>query len=178
MAKAVAPSTLKAYSHALSLFNLFCISMHVSVFQCRPLLRIPQTKMVFYQQKLVWYSIYARCQDSGFPSSFSAPAIRLLPKGISKSLTRVPDKRSPITLDILNRYVCSLITGLFHLYLNVLHETVFFTAFYGFMCPGEYTSPTQIFFPTRGLAFADITFSPRHFSIFLKRSKSVAQEQV
>ena len=31
MAKALAPSTLKAYSYAWSLFNLFCIFMHVSV---------------------------------------------------------------------------------------------------------------------------------------------------
>ena len=48
----------------------------------------------------------------------------------------------------------------------------FLTAFYGFMRPGEYTSPTQTFSPTRGLAFADVTFFARHFSIFLKRSKS------
>ena len=35
MAEAIAPSTLKAYSHAWALFNLFCISIYVSVSQCR-----------------------------------------------------------------------------------------------------------------------------------------------
>ena len=106
------------------------------------------------------------------------------------------------TLDILNRLVCSLRAGRFHPYFNILLETVFLTAFYGFMrstgscvlrvhafygftrstglrvyaflrsCANAYTSSTQTFSPTRGLAFADVTFSARHFSIFLKRSKS------
>ena len=39
------------------------------------------------------------------------------------------------------------------------------------MRPGEFTSPTLTFVPTRGLSFSDIS-SPRHFSIFLKQSKS------
>ena len=95
------------------------------------------------------------------------------------------------TLDILNRLVCSLRAGRFHPYFNILLESVFLTAFYGFMCStgscvlrvhafygfrrsrvyaflglcaNAYTSPTQTFSPTRGLTFADVTLSARHFS--------------
>ena len=91
-----------------------------------------------------------------------------------------------LTLDILNRLVCSHRAGRFHPYFNILLESVFPTAFYGFMrstgscvlrihafygfmrswvyaflrsCANAYTSPTQTFSPTRGLTFADVTFS-------------------
>ena len=85
-----------------------------------------------------------------------------------------------------------MLSGRFHPYFNILLETVFLTAFYGFMrstgscvlrvhafygftrstglrvlrvyaflhsCANAYTSPTQTFSPTRGLTFADVTFS-------------------
>ena len=181
MAKALAPSTLKAYSYAWSLFNLFCIFMHVSVLPvsvpivCAFIVHCFEShrhKLSTIRGNIAGIQFYARCQDPGSPSLFSAPAIRLLLKGMYKSVPKVPDKRSPITLDILNRLVCALRAGKFHPYFNILLETVFLTAFYGFMRPGEYTSPTQTFSPTRGLAFADVTFFARHFSIFLKRSKS------
>ena len=94
MARALAPSTLKAYSHAWSLFNLFCISMHASVSQCRsPLSALSSStaqnpvdkNRLLFVETWYWYSIHARCQDSGFPSLLLAPAIRLLPKVTAKS---------------------------------------------------------------------------------------------
>ena len=89
-----------------------------------------------------------------------------------------------LTLDILNRLVCSL--GDFILILTYYSRRCFSQrstgscvlrvhAFYGFMrstglrvlrvyaflrsCANAYTSPTQTFSPTRGLTFADVTFS-------------------
>ena len=94
MAKALAPSTLKAYSYAWSMFNLFCISMHVSALPvsvpivCAFIVHCSESrrhKLSTIRGNLAGIQLYARCQDSGSPSIFSTPTIRLLLKGMYKS---------------------------------------------------------------------------------------------
>ena len=45
---------------------------------------------------------------------------------------------------------------LFTPFINTLLKAVFLMAFYGLMPPGEFTSNTQSFDPTRGLTLSDM----------------------
>ncbi|XDV29423.1 hypothetical protein PO909_032553 [Leuciscus waleckii] len=66
---------------------------------------------------------------------FSETSIRLLLKGFAKSSSKQIDKRLPITLPLLHKFISSIRNGLFSFYINILLEAVFLAAFYGFMRP-------------------------------------------
>lgn len=181
MLKGLAPSTVKSYNAAWSSFTLFCFTFCLSVFPisistvCTFLVHSYQTRnlnMSSIRKLLAGIQFHARLHDPGFPSLFASPAIRLLLKGIGKSAPRTQDKRLPITQVVLHRLVTSLRSGPFSHYLNVMLEAVFLMAFYGFMRPGEFTSPTQQFSPARGLTFSDLSFSPTFYTLNLKHSKT------
>ncbi|XDV36891.1 hypothetical protein PO909_006605 [Leuciscus waleckii] len=106
---------------------------------------------------------------------FSETSIRLLLKGLAKSSSKQIDKRLPITLPLLHKFISSVRNGLFSFYINILLEAVFLAAFYGFMRPGEFSSDTNKFDPTRGISFSDICFSSNSFTLVLKHSKNDAQ---
>ncbi|KAL2080773.1 hypothetical protein ACEWY4_024566 [Coilia grayii] len=121
---------------------------------------------------LAGIQFYVRCYDPGFSSLFSHPSIRLLLKGIAKSLPKPSDTLLPITIDILHKLVLALRGGLFSHYYNSLLEAAFLMAFYGFLRPGEFTSDSLYFDSSRGLCFSDVQVSPNFFSIFLRHSKT------
>ena len=86
MPKALALSTLKAYSYAWSLFNSFCISMHVSVLPvsapivCSFIVHCLEScrqKLSTIRRNVAGIEFHARCQVPGLPILFSPPAIRL-----------------------------------------------------------------------------------------------------
>lgn len=181
MSKGLAPSTIKSYNTVWSWFTLFCHSLSLPL---QPLListvcafmvhsfRSRNLNVSSIRKLIAGIQFHARLLEPGFPSLFSTPAVRLLLKGIAKSLPRTPDKRMPITLDVLNKMITSLRSGLFCHYLNVMLDAVFLMAFYGFMRPGEFTFATQHFSASQGLSFSNICFSPSFYTLFLKHTKT------
>ncbi|XP_063054525.1 integrase/recombinase xerD homolog [Engraulis encrasicolus] len=181
MARSLAKSTLKCYASAWSMFTTFC-----SAYLLSPLPAQVSTICAFIvycfdtrhlqpasiHKLLSGVQFYARINNPDTQSFFSNPSIKLLLKGIAKSCPTSPDSRLPITLPILHQLVSTVRRGYISPYLDKLLETVFLTAFYGFMRCGEFTSPSPLFNPSVDLTLSDLTFSPSHFSIFLKHSKS------
>lgn len=179
--KGVAPSTLKAYTSAWSLFVTFCLSFRKPVFPilittvCSFLVYNFETrnlKISSIRKLLASIQFFARYHNPDYPSLFNVPAVRLLLKGITKSSAKTHDKRLPITFSVLQQLITSLRNGSFSNYINVLLEALFLTAFYGFMRPGEFTSESKHFESSRDLSLSDVRFSPNFFTIFLKHSKN------
>ena len=185
MSKGLAPSTLKAYNSTWSWFVLFCLSLQIPVF---PILvttvstfivhnyQTRNLKAASIRRMLAGIQFHARCNNPDYPSLFSNPAIRLLLKVFNKPTPQVSDKRLPITPETMQMLISALRKGLFTPFINTLLEGVFLNAFYDFMRPGEFTSNTQSFNPTRGLTLSKIRFSPHFFTIFLKHSKTDSSE--
>ncbi|KAG9262830.1 hypothetical protein AMEX_G24742 [Astyanax mexicanus] len=181
MSIGLSPATLKAYKSTWSLFTLFCLSLNIPIYPvlistvCAFIVHNFQTRNVTIptiRRMLAGVQFNARCYDPSFSSLFSNSAIRLLLKGLTKTYKRTPDKRLPITPDILQKLISALREGMFSNYINNLLEAVFLMAFYGFMRPGEFFCNTQSFDHKHDLAYSGISFSPTHYNIFLKHSKS------
>lgn len=132
-------------------------------------------KISSIRRLLAGIQFYAKIHNPNFPSLFSETSIRLLLKGFAKSSSKQIDKRLPITLPLLHKFISSIRNGLFSFYINILLEAVFLAAFYGFMRPGEFSSDTNKFDPTRGISFSDICFSSNSFTLILKHSKNDAK---
>lgn len=49
---------------------------------------------------------------------------------------------------------------------------MFFTAFYGFIRPGEFTTVSQSFDSSRDLTLSEVSYSPHLFTVFLKYSNT------
>lgn len=163
---------------------MFCFSFQIPLF---PILISTVCSFLVYNHEkrnlkissirrlLAGIQFYARYYNPNYPSLFSVPSIRLLLKGMAKSSCKIPDKRLPITLAILQRLINSIRNGLFSSYINIMLEAVFLSAFYGFMRPGEFTSESKHFNSARGISFSDLHFSPDFFTLFLKHSKNDSQ---
>ena len=74
--------------------------------------------------------------------------------------------RLPFTLTLLKKLITSLRGGCFGQYTDLLLETVFLTAFYGFLRGGEFTTRTGSFDPSHDLTIADVSINPHHFSYY------------
>lgn len=181
ISRGVSSTTLKAYNSAWSLFTAFCLAFQITLFPilvstvCAFLIHNYQSrnlKICTIRKLLAGIQFHARLHDPDYPSLFSTPSIRLLLKGISKDTQKAVDKRLPITISVLKKLIDILRNGLFSAYINKLLEAVFLTAFYGFMRPGEFTTGSQSFDPARDLTLSDVSFSPCHFTVFLKHSKT------
>ena len=118
---------------------------------------------------------HARLHDATFPSLFSNSHINLLLKGFQKSSTPTPDKRLPITLNILHSIIIILRNGAFNPYLDRLLEAVLLLAFYGFLRVSEFTTKTSTFDATRDICFSDLSFIHNGYKMFLKHSKTDRQ---
>ena len=81
------------------------------------------------------------------------------------------DNRLPITMDVLHNMLNVLRKGLFSPYTDSLLSSVFLLAFYGFLRISEFTSLSNLFDSNKDISFADLTFHPSHYCLFLKRSK-------
>ena len=67
--------------------------------------------------------------------------------------------------------MCAILDGsYFDPYWDALFKAVISCAFFGFLRPGEFTTPA--FHPSRNLALSDISFAANSFLLYLKRSKS------
>ena len=62
--------------------------------------------------------------------------------------------------------------GCFGAYVDTLLESVFFTAFYGFLRCGEFTTRCATFDPYRDLTMSDVFVASDMFTVFLKHSKN------
>lgn len=111
-------------------------------------------------------------QPSSSPSLFSNHAVKLLLKGIAKQHPTPPDDRKPITLPILKNLLTTLSLSPYSPYLKSLLSSSFLLAFYGLLRLGEFTTPSNLFVPSRDLAVSDLKFHPDFFSLSLKHSKS------
>lgn len=181
MEKSLAKSTLKCYSSAWLAFSTFCTSYLLSplpisistvcafVTFCFDVRHLQPASI---RRLLAGVQFYARLDNADSPSLFSNPSVRMLLKGIAKSSPSSPDSRLPITLDVLHKLVSTVRLGFLSPHVDKLLETVFLTAFYGFMRCGEFTSASPRFDPSYDLTLSDLTFTPSSFSIFLKHSKS------
>ncbi|XP_046891922.1 uncharacterized protein LOC124477894 [Hypomesus transpacificus] len=107
---------------------------------------IPPDVHCFESQKLHPSSIKAlvsgiqfnvRCSEPSACSLLGNPSIRLLMNGLRKQRPETKDKRLPITLPLLHTLVSNLRQGCFGPYVDTLLESVFFTAFYGFLRRGD-----------------------------------------
>ena len=115
---------------------------------------------------------HARLHDHSFPSLFSNSHISLLLRGFKRSSSPTPDKRLPITLNLLHSLVIMLRNGVFSLYLDRLFEAVILLAFYGFLRVGEFTTKSALFNASRDICISDLLFIHNGYKLFLKHSKS------
>uniref|UniRef100_A0ABM0MB28 Uncharacterized protein LOC102801901 n=1 Tax=Saccoglossus kowalevskii TaxID=10224 RepID=A0ABM0MB28_SACKO len=82
--------------------------------------------------------------------------------------------RLPITVDILQRLCNLLRQGVFGPYFDLMLESVFLLAFYGFLRCSEFTCPTSTFNMQYNLCLADISVPDHaaHITIHIKASKT------
>ena len=92
--------------------------------------------------------LHLRCSDPSVGSLMSHPSVRLLLNGIKKIQPEIrKDKRLPSTLTLVRKMVSILRMRCFGEFDDLL-ETVFLTAFYGFLRCGEYAASVK-FYPAR-----------------------------
>ena len=105
---------------------------------------------------------HLRCLDPSTISLLGNPSVRLLLNGLQKEKMI----RLPFTLTLLKKLITYLRGGCFGQYTDLLLETVFLTAFYGFLRGGEFTTRTGSFDPLHDLTIADVSINPHHFSYY------------
>ncbi|XP_043961459.1 uncharacterized protein PB18E9.04c-like [Gambusia affinis] len=105
-------------------------------------------------------------------SLFSSPVIKLLLKGFASQRPALPDDRKPITLPILRDLLVTISSSPYSPYLKSLLSSSFLLAFYGLLRLGEFTTPNNLYVPSRDLAFSDLKFHPDYYSLDLKHSKA------
>ncbi|XP_070549867.1 uncharacterized protein [Ptychodera flava] len=112
-------------------------------------------------------------------SEYGQPHPRL--KNVLKGIHRVQGSstrpRLPITADILRRMCNILNEGVFGPYVDLLLQSAFLLAFFGFLRCSEFTSTTHKFDPQRNLCFGDVTTTASNgrvscLSVRLKSSKT------
>ena len=181
MRQGLAKSTIKMYDSAWSKFCSFCTGFSVPVMPANISMITAFIVHCFESRKMQPSSIKAcvagiqfhlRCADPSVCSLLGNPAIRLLFNGLNKEHPAIKDKRLPLTLPLVHKLVAHLRQGCFGRYLDALLETVFLTAFYGFLRCGEFTSNSERFDPLHDLSISDVTVDAHMYSITLKHSKS------
>lgn len=79
--------------------------------------------------------------------------------------------RLPLTANIIQRLCSALRHGVFNPYTDLLLETLFIVAFFGFLRCGEFTHRTA-FHPSTGICVEDVCITGSKASIRLKSSKT------
>lgn len=99
------------------------------------------------------------CLDPSTNSVLENPSIHLLLNGPKREIPQGNDNRLPLTVPLLKNIITYLRDGCFGPYTDLLLETVFLTAFYGFLRGGKFTTRTE-------------SFDPSHVLTTLKHSKT------
>ena len=177
----VCSTTLKSYDSAWFQYSTYCGAFSVSPLPLNMSVLCAFMVHCFESRKLQPSSVKAlvagiqfhvRCADPSACSLLGNPSIRLLMKCLQKQRPERKDKRLPITLPVLHMLVSALRQGCFGLYVDALLETVFLTAFYGFLRCGEYTTRCATFDPARDLTMSDLSMGSGLYTIVLKYSKT------
>ena len=180
MRKGLSKATIKSYDSAWAHYSQFCSHFSVSTlpvnipFLCAYIVHCHERRAMSASSingQLAGIQFHLRCHDPSI-NMLRTPAIRLLLDGIKKGSVNQRDKRLPFTLPLLCDLITHLRRGHFGIYIDTLLEAVFFTAFYGFLRCGEFTSTSGDFNPSLDLTLGDLVMHETHFTIFLKHSKA------
>ncbi len=181
MRSGLANSTLKLYDSAWSYFSAFCSIFSVAIFPISIPIVCAFMVHCFESRKMQPSSIrgllagvqfHLRCLDPSISSLLENPSIKLLLNGFKREKPQGNDLRLPFTPSLLHKLIIHLRKGCFGPYIDSLLETVFLTAFYGFLRCGEFTTRSQTFDPSRDLTISDVTLHDHYFCVFLKHSKT------
>lgn len=181
MRMGLAKSTIKMYDSAWSSYTSFCSSFSVHVLPLNVSMICAFIVHCFQSRKMQPSSIKAfvagiqfhlRCADPSVCCLLGNPSVRLLLNGLKKEHPERIDKRLPFTLSLVHKLVSHLRQGCFGSYTDALLETVFLTAFYGFLRCGEFTTNSDSFNPMHDLTISDISIDAHMYSIHLKHSKT------
>ena len=181
MRSGLAKSTLKMYDSAWSYYTSFCATFSAEVLPVNISIICAFLVHCFESRKMQPSSIkglvagiqfHLRCLDPSTISLLGNPSVRLLLNGLKKEKPQGNDIRLPFTPTLLKKLITYLRGGCFGQYTDLLLETVFLTAFYGFLRGGEFTTRTGSFDPSHDLTIADVSINPHHFSLLLKHSKT------
>lgn len=154
----MAKSTLKAYDSAWSYFTLFCAAYTISLcpinidLVCAYILHCFESHKIHplsIKASLAGIQFHLRCRDPNTPSLLIHPSIRLLFQGILKTSPDSKDKRLPLPLPLLHKLLHCLRLGVFGFHTDLLLETAFLTAFYGFLRCWEFTCNTLSLSPAQ-----------------------------
>ena len=109
-----------------------------------------------------------------FPSGQPFLRLRTILKAVKKSQENVVKPRLPITAVILGQLCQQLRSGFLGAYEDLVLETAFCLAFFGFLRCGEFTSKSNTFDPLSDLCIQDIQLHPgdHFFTLNLKVSKT------
>ncbi|XP_054854861.1 integrase/recombinase xerD homolog [Eublepharis macularius] len=175
----VAPSTLRAYSAALTRFLAFAVTAggdgswptsQVVVLQYLVHLRGLGLSPRSMRRDLAAISFFSKAQ--GFPDPCSGFIVRRALTGWARLAPLPPDRRRPITLDILERVLHALPGLCWSPGEARLFRAAFMVAFYGAFRVSEIVAGSRSDTSGRALAASDLTCSPRLVTITLRRSKT------
>ena len=109
-----------------------------------------------------------------FPNGQSFLRLRAILKAVKKSQDNTVKPRLPITSSILSQCCQILRSGFLGAYEDLVLETAFCMAFFGFLRCGEFTCKSHIFDPLTDLSIQDIQLSTNNsqFTLQLKVSKT------
>jgi len=110
------------------------------------------------------------CFQNGLPYQ----RLKNILKAVKKSQDNVVKPRLPITAEILRKICNALRLGVFGPYEDLVLETAFCLAFWGFLRCGEFTNQSRTFDHNTDLTIGDIqmNMNDRFFTLLLKRSKT------
>ena len=119
--------------------------------------------------------IKAGFQDTScFPNGQPFLRLQAILKAVKKSQDNIVKPRLPITSSILSQICRTLRSGFLGAYEDLILETAFCLAFFGFFRCGEFTSKSNAFDPLTDLSIQDIHLNRRdnYFTLRLKVSKT------
>ncbi|XP_054825892.1 integrase/recombinase xerD homolog [Eublepharis macularius] len=175
----VAPSTLRAYSAALAHFLAFAgaaggggawpTSQDIVL---RYLVHLKGSGLSprSMRRDLAAVSFFSKAQ--GFPDPCCGFIVRRALEGWARLTPLPPDRRRPITLDILERVLRALPGLCWSPGEARLFRAAFVVAFYSAFRVSEVAAGSRSDTSGRALASSDLTCSPRRVTITLRRSKT------
>lgn len=151
--------------------NLDLLTVQHFIVYCLRVLNVRATTVRLYLAALRFY-----CSTNQFPDPLHDSngnvkfSVNTLLKAVEKVQKPSRPLRLPVDVRLLSR-MCAILDGsYFDPYWDALFKAVISCAFFGFLRPGEFTTPA--FHPSRNLALSDISFAANSFLLYLKRSKS------
>ncbi len=181
MSSGLAKSTLKLYDSAWSYFTAFCSSFSVAILPisipivCAFLVHCFESRKMqpsSIKGLLAGVQFHLRCLDPSTNSLLENPSIKLLLNGFKREKPQGNDIRLPFTPPLLHKLISHLRNGCFGSYTDSLLETVFLTAFYGFLRCGEFTTRSRSFDPSQDLTIGDVSVHSHYFCVLLKLSQT------